>query len=142
MDSFGYSKWSRPAICSGDKPFFSLATTYRRTKPFFSRSFLPRFFRLARARSWAHRGRYETLSPPVRPISPETEEEFRCNVLAMVLIEDFCQNISCIFSRSSIEKCLNFIHFDYLKVLQLLVELTQRVCNPRKKKCLRRENFR
>ncbi|HEY9584290.1 MAG TPA: hypothetical protein VJI33_01815, partial [Candidatus Paceibacterota bacterium] len=42
----------------------------------------------------------------------------------IVLIEAFCQSNSWIFSRSSIVKCLYFIHFYFTEVLHLLVELT------------------
>src|SRR3989338_5269863 len=56
--------------------------------------------------------------------SLDTDDGLRPIASAIVLIEAFCQSNSWIFSRSSIVKCLYFIHFYFTEVLHLLVELT------------------
>src|SRR3989344_5022848 len=57
--------------------------------------------------------------------SLDTDDGLRPIASAIVLIEAFCQSNSWIFSRSSIVKCLYFIHFYFTEVLHLLVELTR-----------------
>jgi hypothetical protein len=55
-------------------------------------------------------------------ISLDMEDGELSNYFAMARMEYFCHSISCIFSLFSTLKCLYFIHFDYIKVLHLLVE--------------------
>src|SRR3989344_588963 len=126
IDSFEYSKCKRPDICSGENPAFNPATMYLRMNPFFNLIFLPREVRFSRARLWAIRGLYDLLRGMFLLISLETDDRDRPIALAILLIEVFCQSSSCIFSRSSIEKCLNFIHLIFYQVLQLLVELRRK----------------
>lgn len=123
MDSSGCSRVSLPATCSGERPDLRPQTTYRLTNPLFNRSFLPRLERFRSARSWATRGVYRFMRGGLLlRISLDTDDGFRSISLAMLLIDAFCQSNSCIFSRSSIEICLNVIHLIFYQVLQLLVE--------------------
>lgn len=116
-----------PAICSGDQRFFKPVTTYSLILSFLRRFSRPRCFRYFSALSSANRGVYRLWrGGRFRLISLETDDGFRPRTRLISLTEAFCQSISCIFSLSSIPKCLYLLIPRYFNgVLHLLVELAK-----------------
>src|SRR3990167_2779504 len=102
----------RPEICSGDQPSFRWVMTYWRMVSFLRRSWRPRLLRLASARSWASREAYcSRCFGKFLLSSLETDDGDLFRALAMLLTDFLSHHIYWRSSRSSMEKCLYFIHF-------------------------------